>query len=97
MLVRLSVSEERPDCGVGLTVKVAVFVTLPSEAEMLVAVGVTTGEVVIAKLAVLAPCATGTLAGTVTAVDAIDSGTRTPPDGAAPGGGKVPGAGVRAT
>src|SRR5215472_8943874 len=77
-LVRLSVSEETAlCCGAGLTVNVVVLVTPPSDAEMLVTVWLATDEVVIPKLALLAPCGTGTLAGTVTALLALDSETLT--------------------
>jgi hypothetical protein len=71
------------DCGI--TVSVAVRLTPPDVAVMVNAVEVVTDLVVTAKLALVAPAATVTLAGTVAAcVLLLDSVIDTPPDGAAP-------------
>ncbi|MDX6377931.1 MAG: hypothetical protein QOE98_2234 [Gaiellaceae bacterium] len=68
----------------GLTVSVAVRVTAPAVAVIVTGVDVATAVVAIAKLALVAPCATETLAGSVaTAVLLLDSVTANPPAGAA--------------
>jgi hypothetical protein len=69
----------------GRTVRDAVCVAPPYEAEMVTAVDVVTPLVLTAKVAVVAPPATVTLAGgEATAVLLLDSDTRAPPAGAGP-------------
>jgi hypothetical protein len=70
-------------CGGGVTVRVAVRVTPPALAVIVADVDVVTALVGIAKVALVVPCATETLAGTVAAVLLLDSETTRPPDGAA--------------
>ena len=67
-----------------MTVRVAVLVTLPALAVIVIGVDVLTTLVPIANVAVVAPCGTVTLAGTVaTEVLLLESDTANPPDGAA--------------
>ena len=67
-----------------MTVRVAVLVTVPALAVIVTGVDVVTALVPIANVAVVAPCATVTLAGTVaTEVLLLESDTTNPPDGAA--------------
>lgn len=71
-------------CAGGVTVRVAVRVTPPALAVIVTGVEVVTALVGIAKIALVAPCATDTLAGTVAAaVLLLDSDTANPPAGAA--------------
>jgi len=71
-------------CGGGVTVRVAVRVTPPALAVIVADVDAVTALVGIAKVALVVPCATETLAGTVAAaVLLLDSDTTRPPDGAA--------------
>ena len=67
----------------GFTVSVALRLVPPNEPVLLVAVGLDTPDVVIVNVALVAPAATVTLAGTATAAELSDSVTRAPPDGAA--------------
>ncbi len=67
----------------GLTVSVAVRVTPASVAVMVAAVGVAVELVATVKVALAAPAATVTLAGTVAAAALLESATTEPPDGAA--------------
>ena len=70
--------------GTGVTVTVAVRVTLPALAVIVTGVDVVTTLVPTANVAVVEPCATVTLAGTVaTDVLLLESDTANPPDGAA--------------
>lgn len=67
-----------------MTVRIAVLVTVPALAVIVTGVDAATPLVPIAKVAVVAPCATATLAGTVaTDVLLLESDTANPPDGAA--------------
>jgi hypothetical protein len=66
----------------GFTVTVAVRVTPLYTAEIVTAVAVPTAEVVAVNVALVAPAATVTLAGTVTAALPLDSDTSAPPLGA---------------
>ena len=71
-------------CVGDVTVRVAVRVTPPALAVIVTAVEVETALVRIAKVALVAPCATATLAGNVaTAVLLLDSETESPPADAA--------------
>jgi hypothetical protein len=71
-------------CVGEVTVRAAVRVTPPALAVIVTEVDAVTALVGIAKFALVAPCATETLAGTVaTAVLLLDSDTTRPPDGAA--------------
>src|SRR5918994_1402943 len=70
-------------CGGGFTVRVAVRVTPPALAVIVTGVDVVTALVAIAKVALVAPCATDTLAGTVAAALPLDRETAKPPAGAA--------------
>jgi hypothetical protein len=70
-------------CAAGVTVRVAVRVTPAALAVIVTGVDVVTALVGIAKVALVAPCATDTLAGTVAAVLLSDSATVNPPAGAA--------------
>lgn len=69
--------------GTGVTVNVAVRVTVPAFAVIVTGVDVVTALVPIANVAVVEPCATVTLAGTVATVLLLDSDTANPPLGAA--------------
>jgi hypothetical protein len=72
-------------CASGFTVNVAVRVTPPALAVIVTGVDVVTTLVGIAKVALVAPQATDTLAGTVAAaVLLLDNETAKPPDGAGP-------------
>jgi len=70
-------------CPAGVTVNVAVRVTAPALAVTVTAVDAETALVVIAKVALVAPCATVTPAGTVAAPLLSESVTANPPEGAA--------------
>jgi hypothetical protein len=71
-------------CGAGATVRLAVRVMPPALAVIVTAVDVVTALVGIAKVALVVPCATETLAGTVAAaVLLLVSETTRPPVGAA--------------
>jgi hypothetical protein len=69
--------------GTGTTVNVAVRVAVPLLAVIVTGVDVVTALVPIANVAVVEPCATVTLAGTVATVLLLESDTANPPDGAA--------------
>jgi hypothetical protein len=70
-------------CPGGVTVRVAVRVTPPALAVIVTGVDAVTALVEIVKVALVAPCATDTLAGTAAAVLLLDSVTANPPTGAA--------------
>jgi len=70
-------------CPAGVTVNVAVRVTAPALAVTVTGVDAETALVVIAKMALVAPCATVTLAGTAAALLLSASVTAKPPEGAA--------------
>jgi hypothetical protein len=70
-------------CDGGVTVSVAVRVTPAALAVIVTGVDVVTALVEIANVALVAPCATDTLAGTVAAVLLLESDTPNPPAGAA--------------
>lgn len=67
----------------GVTVSVAVRVTPPAAAPMVTGVDAVTELVAMANVALVAPCATVTLAGTAAAGLSLDSNAVNPPDGAA--------------
>ncbi len=68
----------------GVTVRIAVFVTPPREAEIVTEVEAVTDTVEIEKPALVAPAGTVTLAGTVATVEVLlESETTAPPVGAA--------------
>jgi hypothetical protein len=69
-------------CGGGFTVRVAVRVTPPALAVIVTGVDAVTALVAIPKVALVAPCATDTPAGTVAAVLLLDRDTAKPPAGA---------------
>jgi hypothetical protein len=70
-------------CGGGFTVRMAVRVTPPALAVIVTGVDAGTARVAIEKVALVAPCATDTPAGTVaTAVLLLDTDTAKPPAGA---------------
>lgn len=71
------------DCVCGATVSVAVRVTPPALEVTVAAVESVTALVAIGNDALAAPCAMVTLAGTVAAVELLDSVTLNPPVGAA--------------
>jgi hypothetical protein len=78
-------------CGGAFTVRTAVRVTPPALAVIVTEVDAVTALVAIAKVALVAPCATETLAGTVAAAALLlDSDTTKPPDGAAEASVTVP-------
>ena len=62
----------------------AVLVAPPNEPVIVTGVDAATDEVVMVKLALVAPAPTVTLAGTVAAALLSESDTTAPPDGAAP-------------
>ena len=70
-------------CPAGVTVSVAVRVTLPAVAVTVTGVDAATVVVAIAKVALVAPCDTVTLAGADAALLLSLSATTNPPDGAA--------------
>ena len=70
-------------CPAGVTVSVVVRVTAPALAVTVTGVDAETALVVIAKVALVAPCATVTLPGTVAALLLSASVTANPPEGAA--------------
>lgn len=78
----LSRSDLSAAAGAGVTVKVVVFPTPAYVADSVVDVDMVTVDVVMPKLAALAPCATVTFAGTLTALLALDKETSAPPAGA---------------
>jgi hypothetical protein len=83
ILVGFSATADNDAAGGGdVTVRVVVRVTPPALAVMLAEVDVVTAVVVIAKVAVVLPCATVTLAGTVAALLALLRVTGNPPAGA---------------
>jgi hypothetical protein len=69
-------------CGGGFTVRVAVRVTPPALAVIVTGVDAVTAPVAIAKVVLVAPCATDTPAGTVAAALLLDRDTAKPPAGA---------------
>ena len=69
-------------CGGGVTVTVAVRVTPPELAVIVTGVDPVTAPVPIAKIALVAPCATDKLAGTVAALLLLDREIAKPPAGA---------------
>ena len=74
----------RDEINAGTTASGAVLVAPPYEPEMVTAAGVETALVLTLKLALVAPAATVTLAGTVAAaVLLLESATTRPPEGAA--------------
>lgn len=78
-------------CGGGFTVRMAVRVVPPALAVIVTGVDVVTAVVGIAKVALVAPCATETLPGTLaTAVSLLESETTNPPAGAAEVSATVP-------
>lgn len=70
-------------CPGAFTVSVAVRVTLPAVAVIVTGVDAATELVVIAKVALVAPCATVTPGGAVAEASLLDSVTANPPAGAA--------------
>jgi hypothetical protein len=70
-------------CPGGVTVSVAVRVTLPALAVIVAGVDAVTWLVVIVNTALVAPCATVTVAGTAAADALLESATANPPEGAA--------------
>ena len=68
----------------GVTVSVADLVTPPKEPVIVTAVEAVTEDVMMVKLALVAPAATVTLAGVFAAAELSESVTTAPPDGAAP-------------
>jgi hypothetical protein len=70
-------------CAGGATVSVAVRVTPPALAVIVTGVEVVTALVEIGIVALVAPCATETLAGTLAAAALLESETANPPAGAA--------------
>jgi hypothetical protein len=81
--VRLEGLRETEEGVAALTVKVAVLVVPLSTAEIVTEVLADTGVVVIVNVAVVAPAATVTLAGTVADALLLDKLTAAPPVGAA--------------
>ena len=79
----LAVTVKLTPAAGGFTVSAAVLVTPTKTAEMVAEVEAVTEVVVTAKLALLAPAGTVTLAGTVAAVTLLESDTTAPPVGAA--------------
>ena len=83
-LVGLTDTAESAAAAGGVTVRVAVRVTAPAIAVIVTGVDAVTALVVTAKVALVAPCATETLTGSVAAaVRLLDSVTANPPAGAA--------------
>jgi hypothetical protein len=80
--VALTVSVTAPVCPCGVTVNVVVRVTAPALAVIVTGVDAATADVVIANVAVVAPCATVTLAGIVATAWLSLSVTANPPEGA---------------
>ena len=76
-------SDGAAGAAAGLTVNKAVRVTPAKTAETVAVVDAVTALVVTVKLALVAPAATVTLAGTVAAVELLESVTTAPPLGAA--------------
>jgi hypothetical protein len=74
----------RLDSATAVTVSVAVRVVPAQVPEMVALVAAATVEVVTVKVAVVAPDATVTVAGTEAAGSLLDSATAAPPDGAGP-------------
>jgi hypothetical protein len=79
----VTVSMNVPVCPAGVTLSVVVRVTLPATAVIVTGVDTATVVVVIAKPALVAPCATVTPAGRVAALLLSLIVTANPPDGAA--------------
>src|SRR6266478_3322047 len=83
-LVGFSVSEERVGRACGSTVSEAVLVTPAYDAEMVTGVDAVTALVLTVNVALLAPAATVTLAGTVAVDVLLERETAMPPLGAGP-------------
>jgi len=80
----LSATEDSATAVAGFTVSEAVFVVPPYEAEMVTGVAAVTALVVAVNVALVAPAATVTLAGTAAADALLERATTAPPLGAAP-------------
>src|SRR6266403_1845340 len=83
-LVGFSVSEERVGRACGSTVSEAVLVTPAYDAEMVTGVDAVTALVLTVNVALLAPAAIVTLAGTLAAPLSLESNTCAPPVSAGP-------------
>src|SRR5580704_11999443 len=83
-LAGLRVTEDSATAVAGFTVSKVVWVVPPYEAEMVTGVAAVTALVVTVNVALVAPAATVTLAGTVAADPLLERATTAPPVGAAP-------------